>query len=210
MKLKYLLFILCIFFGTQFLTAQHIKLDKNAMAFLASQEKVNVVFTFDGLSFDGKKVSESEFLQIRYAEIALWKDIEAAKGWLGLYDENKNNHWQESFMVTLNEKTAEYKNAPVFNRNDYTAKYTMRVNSYWMYFGYDVIVGKEPSKVSMNVSFYETENPSHILYSTDISRAMGTNNESYNLRDWPSFRRMGKAYTKAAYKLAQALQRVID
>ncbi len=207
---KFLLTTLFICLTAPFLFAQHIDIDKKALSFLASQERVNVVFTFDSLSFDGKKVPEAEFLQKRYVEISDWKDKEAAKEWLVLYNEHKKNQWQESFMSTLNERTAEYKNAPVFNRNDSTAKYTMQVNSDWMYFGYDVIVGKEPSKVSMTLSFYETEKPTSILFVTNISRAMGTNNESYNLRDWPSFRRMSKAYTKAGYKLAQALKRVVD
>ena len=207
---KFLLTTLFICLTAPFLFAQHIDIDKKALSFLASQERVNVVFTFDSLTFDGKNVPEEEFLQKRYVEISDWKDKEAAKEWLVLYNEHKNNQWQESFISTLNERTAEYKNAPEFNRNDSTAKYTMQVNSDWMYFGYDVIVGKEPSKVSMTLSFYETEKPTSILFVTNISRAMGTNNESYNLRDWPSFRRMSKAYTKAGYKLAQALKRVVD
>ncbi len=207
---KFLLTTLFICLTAPFLFAQHIDIDKKALSFLASQERVNVVFTFDSLTFDGKNVPEAEFLQKRYVEISDWKDKEAAKEWLVLYNEHKNNQWQESFISTLNERTAEYKNAPEFNRNDSTAKYTMQVNSDWMYFGYDVIVGKEPSKVSMTLSFYETEKPTSILFVTNISRAMGTNNESYNLRDWPSFRRMSKAYTKAGYKLAQALKRVVD
>lgn len=193
---KFLLISLFLCISSQFTFAQHIDIDKKALSFLASQEKVNVVFTFDNLSFDGKNVPETEFLQKRYVEISEWKDKEAAKGWLVLYDDHKNAKWQVTFMNTLNEKNAEYKNAPVFNINDDTAKYTMQVNSDWMYFGYDVIVGKEPSKVSMTLSFYETKNPSNIIFTTKISRAMGTNNESYNLKDWPSFRRMGKAYTK--------------
>ena len=207
---KFLLTTLFICLTAPFLFAQHIDIDKKALSFWASQERVNVVFTFDSLTFDGKNVPEAEFLQKRYVEISDWKDKEAAKEWLVLYNEHKNNQWQESFISTLNERTAEYKNAPEFNRNDSTAKYTMQVNSDWMYFGYDVIVGKEPSKVSMTLSFYETEKPTSILFVTNISRAMGTNNESYNLRDWPSFRRMSKAYTKAGYKLAQALKRVVD
>lgn len=207
---KFLITSLLIYFTAPLIFAQHIDIDKNELSFLASQEKVNVIFTFDSLSFDGKNVPEAEFLQTRYVEVSEWKDKEAAKEWLGLYNEHKNNKWQESFVSTLNEKTAEYKHAPIFSRNDSTANYTIQVNSDWMYFGYDVIIGKEPSKVSMTLNFYETGTPSGILFTTHISRAMGTNNESYNLRDWPSFRRMGKAYTKAAYKLAQALKRVMD
>ncbi|WP_026450653.1 hypothetical protein [Aequorivita capsosiphonis] len=210
MKYRFTLLILLITFSSQFCLAQHIRIDKKELVFLAEQQKVNVLFTFDSLTFDGKNIPEVEFLQNRYVEVSEWKDKQAAKEWLVLYDEYKNNQWQEAFINTLNERTAKYDNTPVFNRNDSTAKYTIQVNSDWMYFGYNVIVGKQPSKVSMTLSFYETANPSNILFATDISRAMGTNNESYNLKDWPSFRRMEKAYIKAGYKFAQALKRVLD
>ncbi len=71
---------------------------------MASQEKVNVVFTFDSLTFDGKEVPEAEFLQKRYIEVSEWKNQESAKEWLDLYEKNKNNEWQEVFLSTLNEK----------------------------------------------------------------------------------------------------------
>lgn len=210
MKYRFTLLFFLITFSSQFCFAQHIRINKKELAFLAEQQNVNVLFTFDSLTFDGKNLPETTFLQNRYVEVSEWKDKQAAKEWLVLYDEHKKNNWQESFISTLNERTAKYDNNPVFSRNDSTANYTVQVNIDWMYFGYNVIVGKQPSKVSMTFSFYETANPSNILFVTDISRAMGTNNESYNLKDWPSFRRMGKAYTKAGYKLAQALKRVLD
>lgn len=207
---KFLLTSIFICIGSNFIWGQHIDIDKKALSFLALQEKVNVVFTFDSLTFDADNIPETEFLQKREVEVTEWKNKDAAKEWLELYEEHKNNQWQESFLNTLNERTSEYKNAPKFERNDTTAHYTMRVNTDWMYFGYNVIVGKQPAKVSLTLSFYETENPSNILFNTEISRAMGTNNESYNLKNWPSFRRMGKAYTKAAYKLGQSFSRIVD
>jgi len=207
---KLLSFLITFGIGTHFLFAQHIDIDKKALSFLASQEKVNVLFTFDSLTFDGKNIPESQFLQTRYVDVSEWKDVEAAKEWLELYQEHKNKKWQESFLTTLNEKTSEYKHAPIFQANDSTAKYTMQVNSDWMYFGYDVIIGKEPSKVSMTIDFYETKEPTAVIFTTTISRAMGTNNESYNLRNWPSFRRMGKAYVRAGYKLGQAFKRILN
>ena len=83
---KFLLTTLFICLTAPFLFAQHIDIDKKALSFLASQERVNVVFTFDSLTFDGKNVPEAEFLQKRYVEISDWKDKEAAKEWLVLYN----------------------------------------------------------------------------------------------------------------------------
>jgi len=207
---KSLLFFGLLSTSPLFLFSQHIDIDKKALSFLASQERMNVVFTFDSLTFDAENIPETEFLQKRYVEVSEWKDTTAAKEWIALYHEHKNKQWQESFLKTLNERMSDYKNPPAFIRNDSAALYTMRVNTDWMYFGYNVIVGKQPSKVSMTLSFFKTEAPLDILFHTKISRAMGTNNESYNLRNWPSFRRMGKAYTKAAYKLGQSFGRIVD
>ena len=207
---KFLFTSVVFFIGSQFLFSQHIDIDKKALSFLASQERVNVVFAFDSLTFDAENIPETEFLQKRYVEVSEWKDTTAAKEWIALYHEHKNNQWQELFLKTLNERMSDYKKPPEFIRDDSTAQYTMRVNTDWMYFGYNVIVGKQPSKVSVTLSFFKTETPLDILFNTEISRAMGTNNESYNLRNWPSFRRMGKAYTKAAYKLGQSFGRIVD
>jgi len=55
---------------------------------------VNVIFTFDSLTFDGKNIPEDKFLQMQYVEVSEWKDKEAAKEWLELYDEHKNQNWQ--------------------------------------------------------------------------------------------------------------------
>lgn len=201
-------FFICL--SCNFIIAQHIDIDKKALSFLASEEKVNTIFTFDNLIFNEDNIPETEFLQQRDVEVSEWKDKDAAQEWLKLYHEHKKEHWQEAFLTTLNERLAENENPPNFKRNDSTSTYTMRVNTDWMYFGYNVIVGKQPSKVTMTLTFYKTEDPSNILFTTEINRAMGTNNESYNLRNWPSFRRMGKAYTKAGYKLGQSFDRIVD
>ena len=86
----------------------------------------------------------------------------------------------------------------------------MKVNTKWMYFGYNVVVGKWPSKVLLELSFYKTSNPKEIIYSTIIRRAMGKNNQSYNLEAWSKFKRVGKNYVKGAYELARVLKRAVD
>jgi hypothetical protein len=79
-----------------------------------------------------------------------------------------------------------------------------------MFFGYDVGVARWPSKIVLELSFYETSKPKELIYSTIIRRAMGTNNKSNNPDGWSKFLRVGKAYVKGAYKLAQAFKRIVD
>lgn len=207
---KLLLSFLLICINLQFSFSQHIDIDKKALSFLASEEKVNLVFTFDNVLFGGKNITEEEFLQIEFLKISESKGEEVANDWLTVYKNNKEEIWQETFATTLNEKLSNYENSPEFILDDETSKYTMKVNVDWMYFGYNVVIGKEPSKVNMELTFYETVKPRDTIFTTQIRRAMGLNNDSYNFNDWPSIRRMEKAYTKAAYKLAQALKRIVD
>ena len=81
MKLKYLLFTLFIFLAAQFLNAQHIKLDKKEMVFLASQEKVNVIFIYDDLHFNADNFTENEFLDYIKKKIEGKLNTEDALDW---------------------------------------------------------------------------------------------------------------------------------
>jgi hypothetical protein len=192
------------------LKAQHIKLDKKVLSFLAIEDTINIVFSYKDVLFEGDNVTEEEFLKNHKTikETHLGKD--SSEDWVKNYYKYKDSNWPESFINTLNKKLSDYENSPIFVLNKKNAKYSMKVHTVWMYFGYNVIIGKEPSKVTMNLSFYETKTPNNEIYTTTISRAMGTNNESYNLKDWPSFRRVGKGFEKGAYKLAQAFKRIVD
>lgn len=212
MKLNSPLFILLVLtiLSFQHLQAQHIKIDKNILSFLAIEDTIHIVFSYKDVLFEDGNVTEEEFLKNHKAIKKEHLDEEASEDWEDTYYEYKDALWRETFIKTLNEKLIEYKNAPIFVSNNNNAKYTMKVHTVWMYFGYNVIAAKWPAKLKLDLTFYKTNHPEEITYSTTIDKALGTNNEIYNLSDWPSYRRVGKAYEKGAYKLAQALKRIVD
>ncbi len=208
---KFILTSLFIGIVSQFAFAQHIDIDKKALSFLASQEKVNVVFSYDSLlRIDDLK--EKEFVQKMRNKIRDQSVDEEANNWTMAYNENKYKKWPAAFINQLNEKLGENKNAPVFEMDNLQATYTMEVHLSWMYFGYDAVIIDRPAKVTLQIYFYETQNPAAIIFSTEISRAMA----KYNKQDGdgegagPSLNRMRKAFEMAAYKLAKALMRVVD
>lgn len=209
--LKSLLSILFICLTAPFLFAQHIKIDKKSLSFLASQENVNIVFVQDSLLMIND-LNEVEFLQKMNEKISRQTTVKEANSWTSEYNNNKLNSWPEVFTTQLNEKIGDYKNAPRFDLNNAEAVYTMKVVPTWMYFGYDAGIIDRPAKVTLQIYFYETKNPNAVIFSTEISRAMAT----YNKRDGdgegagPSLNRMRKAYEFAAYKLAKSLQRIVD
>ncbi len=194
----------------QQLQAQHIKIDKKILSFLAVEDSINIVFSYKDVLFEDGNVTEDEFLKNHKAIKKEHLGEDASEDWENTYYEYKDALWTETFNNTLNEKISEYKNAPVFVLNNMNTKYSMKVHTVWMYFGYNVIAAKWPAKVKLDITFYETNHPEEIIYTTTIDKALGTNNEVYNLRNWPSYRRVGKAYEKGAYKFAQAIKRIVD
>lgn len=232
MKLKYLLFTFCILFGTQFLTAQHIRLDKKETAFLASQEKVNVVFTYEDLHFNADNFTEQEFLDYIKEKIEGKLNAEEALDWEQKHFNAKDSIYTKIFVASLNHRIKNYDHPIEFVWNDPSIKYTMKVQTDWMYFGYDAGIAKQPAKANLKISFYETSNPENIISQIDVERAEGfdvvgnlsfTSEGSVNSPNWvekflkanedypkPSLIRMGNMYDKAAVRFGMTLKRVLD
>ncbi len=193
--------------------SQHIKIDKELLSFLASEEKVNVVFSYNNLYLNGDMLTEEAFLDYINTKIIENADREMASQFQADYIAAKEQVWPEMFVNTLNEKVREYDSTPRFVLNDPTTTYTILINTNWMYFGYDIEIIDRPAKVTMDLTFFKNANPDNIITKTEISRAMGTYNKQENDGDiWPrpSLNRMSKAYKRAAYKFAQALKRILD
>ncbi len=237
MKLKQLFFTLFIVFGIQCLNAQHIKLDKKEMAFLASQEKVNVVFTYEDLHFNADNFTEREFLDYIKEKIEGKLNTEEALDWEQKQFAAKDSVYPKIFVAALNNRIKDYDHPIEFVWNDPSIKYTMKVQTDWMYFGYDAGIAKQPAKANLKIYFYETFNPENIISQIDVERAEGfdvvgnfsfipdvplgksgiisTNwleeflkaNEDYPK---PSLIRMGNMYDKAAVRFGMTLKRVLD
>ncbi|MEH6764424.1 MAG: hypothetical protein V7655_07985 [Aequorivita antarctica] len=237
MKFKYLLFIVFIALGTQLLSAQHIKLDKKEMAFLASQKKINVVFTYESVLFNADSLTETGFVNYIKEKIESKLNAEEALDWEKRYFNAKDSIYPKIFATALNNRIKDYDYPIEFVVDDNSTYYTMKVQTDWMYFGYDVGIAKQPAKANLKVTFYETSNPENIVSKIDIDRAEGFNvigNLSFNTEvplgtsgisstNWlqeflkanedypkPSLIRMGNMYDKAAVRFGMTLKRVLD
>lgn len=208
---KSILAAILVITSSPLLFAQHIKIDKNALSFLNSQEKINVIFVQDSLLMIDD-LYEMESIQKIKVKITRQSTVEEANTWIVNYNKSKNETWPEAFINKLNEKLSENKNPPLFKIDNPEARYSMNVVSTWMYFGYDAGIIDRPAKVTLQINFYETETPDTVIFSTEISRAMA----KYNKQDGdgegvgPSLNRMRKAFEFAGYKFAKSLNRVID
>ena len=202
-----IILFLCSYSGI----AQRIDIDKKALSFLEVAEKINVEFSYNGLMIDDN-VPEVQFLEKMQTKISRLSDEQEANRWAMSYEEHKSKVWVDSFISELNSRLSKAKNAPIFLNGDTSAKYTMKVNIPWMYYGYDAGIVNQPAKVTMHLDFVETAKPDSILFSTEIRRAMGKYNRTKGDGEGvgPSLNRMRKALQFGAYKLAHALKRVVD
>ena len=195
---------------SQNLNAQRIKIDEDALSFLASEEKINVQFSYNGLMIDDG-IPEATYLENMRIKIIRQADEKEAEAWAASYVNFKSYKWASSFTKVLNERMVKYKKSPVFQVNDTLARYTMKVNIPWMYFGYDAGIINEPAKVNMELEFYETKIPDKVLFATSIRRAMGKYNKIEGDGDsvGPSLNRLRKALAFGAFKLSQVLKKIV-
>ncbi|AFL79899.1 hypothetical protein Aeqsu_0386 [Aequorivita sublithincola DSM 14238] len=234
---KFLLYTLFICLTASSLFAQHIKLDKKEMAFLATQEKVNVVFTYEGLRFNADTLTEPQFVNYIKEKIENKLDAKEALDWEKRYFNAKDSIYPKIFATALNNRIKNYDHPIEFVVDDDSVFYTMKVQTDWMYFGYDVGIAKQPAKANLKITFFETSNPENIIAKIDVDRAEGFNvvgNLSFNTEvplsttgisstNWlkkfleanedyprPSLLRMGNMYDKAAVRFGMTLKRVID
>jgi hypothetical protein len=127
MKFKFLLFTLFVAIGTQFSVAQHIRLDKKEMSFLASQQKVNVIFTYEDLHFNADNFTESEFLDYIKKKIEGKLNTEEALDWEQKHFVAKDSIYPKIFVASLNNRIKNYDHPIEFVWNDPSIKYTMKV-----------------------------------------------------------------------------------
>jgi hypothetical protein len=207
MKAKYPLPLLIFFFITISLNAQWVKFDKKEVAFLKNVDTVSVLVTFNDLHFNADNLNENDFLEHISQKIKKHLNNTEAENWKAEYYNSKREFWPKAFVNTLNETTALYKNAPVFVLNKPNAKYELRVNAFWMYFGYQAIAHTEPAKLHLSMDLSEVESKK-IISSLRIKETLGL---VVPKPEFPkvSLKSMENAFERAAENLGLSLKKVV-
>jgi len=85
------------------------------------------------------------------------------------------------------------------------AKYTLIVETVWLYPGWDAGVMKQPAKVTTNLKFAETENKGNVLVEVTSENALGNqwgSNFSNEDRLGEGYAKTGKSFAKLILKKA--------
>lgn len=180
--------------------SQDMEVIKGDFGFLKDQKEVNVEFDYSKMTLMKEKKAEAQYVEDRAKELN-----EKNKGtgdiWKKKWNPSKELIWNPKFLELINIVLSKGDKEVSFQEDLKTAKYTLIVETVWIYPGWDAGIMKQPAKVSTNLKFVETANKSNVILAISSENAPGDqwgNNYSNESR-------IGEGYAKTAKSLAKML-----
>lgn len=167
MKLKLLFAVLIGFVATA--SAQKLKVESGDFSFLKGQTELKVVMDYSKATFYKEEMSQEEYIAKRKKEISDDKGKKEADKWAADWEHSKENTFVEKFLASMN------KNMDIKASEDADSKYTLIVETVWIYPGWFAAVMKQPSKVTTRLKFVETASPNNVLLVINSRNAPGDN-----------------------------------
>ncbi|KAB1066578.1 hypothetical protein F6U93_14265 [Tamlana haliotis] len=191
--------LICLF--TSFTYAQKIKVKTGSFKDLKDINAYALTFDYSNLEIP-KYDSEEEFLEDKMSKREE-KEAGAGEVFKKSWFDDREDRYEPKFIESFNKR---FDDDEVKVAKDVEAPYTMLVKTNMMYAGYNVGVMRQNAKIEATVSVYETNDPSKILFSADITKVEGQGAMGY---DYNSGYRISEAYAKLAKEVAKKINKVI-
>lgn len=193
-------YLLTIFMMIGFLSfGQKLEIESGNTDFLKDQKEVNVELKFDDVKFFDENKSETEYLEKREKDVLEnpKRGAEYWKTWIAAWNENKNVTYLDKFIkgTTKSKKIKFAKNT--------SAKYTLIINTTWIYPGYHAGIVMEPAKLSTVLTFVETANPSTVLLTMKTDKVRGLSGKNDFVMEYG---RIASAYESTGKLLGKELK----
>lgn len=144
--------------------------------------------------------SEGKYVANRVSELN-----EKSKGngdiWKKKWEGAREGIWNPKFLELINTVLRKDSKDVMFMEGKTSAKYTLVVEVLWIYPGWDVYMMKEEARVTTNLKFVETANPSNVLAEIYSEKAPGNQWGS----QFSNETRIGEGFAKTAKSLAKLL-----
>lgn len=196
MKKQITLVFLFVFMG---LSAQKMKIKTGNFDFLKEQQEINVVFEYGQMKLLKKNLSETQYITEHAAEL---EEKTKGKGetWKKQWAAARELIWQPKFLELMNRYFLKDHNIN-FAEGLSEAKYTLIVETVWLYPGWDAGVMKQPAKVTTLLKFVETANKDNVLVEVTSQNAPGDQwGSSFSNED-----RLGEGYAKTGKSFARLI-----
>lgn len=200
--MKKLFLILFMTIATLSFAQDQINIESGNFDFLKDQSEVNVQLKFDNATYQEKNLSEAQYLENREADITNKKNEKVWKNWIYQWKRFKSTEYLEYFFKGVNSKSKK-----VTFRNDIKAKYTLIIDAKWIYAGwYGGMIGSQEAKLTANLTFVETENPSNVVMRLKADKILGKQmNRDFN---W-EYGRIAAVYEVTGKKLGKQIKNAV-
>jgi len=194
------LVVIAAMFISWVMTAQKMNVTSGNFDFIKDQKQFNVEFDFSKMTLMKDNKTEAQYVEERTKEL---NDKTKGVGdiWKKKWDSSKELIWNLQFLELINTVLSKEDKDVSFQEDLSDAKYTLIVETVWIYPGWDAGVMKQAAKVTTKLSFVETNNKSNILLEISSENAPGDqwgNNFSNESR-------IGEGFAKTAKSLAKLL-----
>ncbi|TDE31698.1 hypothetical protein E0I61_03060 [Flavobacterium ranwuense] len=190
--------VVAVLFVSSMMTAQDIDVVKGNFDFLKDQKEINVEFDYSKMTLMKEKKTEAQYIEDRTKELN-----EKTKGvgniWMKKWNASKELIWSPKFLELMNVVFVKDKKETSFQEGLIAAKYTLIVETVWIYPGWDAMVMKQPAKVSTLLKFVETNDKSNVLLEISSQEAPGDQYGS----NFSNESRIGEGFAKTAKSLAK-------
>lgn len=195
---KQVALVLGLFFCTV-MFAQKMKVVNGDFDFIKGQKEVNVEFVYDNQKLFKDNQTNEEYMESRSADLEE-KSRGKGKAWEKKWIASRELIYAPKFLELMN-RYMEKKRNMYFQEGLTDAKYTLIVETKWLYPGWNVGVMKKGAKVTTNLKFVETANRDNVLLEINAKNAPGNSfGGTYSNED-----RIGEGYAKTGKTLAGLL-----
>lgn len=178
--------------------SQKMKIKQGDFDFLKGQTEVNVEFNYENMTLLKKKLSEEQYVKEHAAELE--EKGKNAEVWQKKWETAPEYIWHPKFIELMN-RYFKKDHSISFEENLGDAKYTLIVETVWLYPGWDAGVMKQPAKVTTNLKFVETANKDNVLTEVTSENAPGDQwGSSFSNED-----RLGEGYAKTGKSFARLI-----
>lgn len=183
------------------LSQDKIVVESGNFDFLKDQTEVNVQVKFDNVLFQAENYNEAQYLERREKEAIAKKGEEAWKKWVEEWGRFKEAEYITYFLKGINVKSRKVKFT-----NDNNAKYTLIIDTKWIFAGWHGGIVWQEAKLTSELSFVETQNPQNVLMKIKGDAILGKSKNEYLVMEYG---RIAGAYEETGKDLGREIRKVI-
>ena len=179
-----------------FTFGQKMKVVKGDFDFLKGQKEINVEFIYDNMKIFKDNLTNEEYMKKRSADLEE-KGRGVGKAWEKKWISSRELIYAPKFLELMNKYLKKKKKDVYYGEGIAEAKYTLLVETVWVYPGWNVAVMRQPAKLTTKLSFVETANKDNVLLEITSKNAPGNKfGGTFSNED-----RLGEGYAKTGKTL---------